>query len=169
VEKRGKSPPERAVTREIPEELSKVISPLPKEKQKKIVTALQKIEMSRFSSPLPPPEMLHGYAQIIPDSPERLLAMAEEGQRADNAAREHMINGQIKLHKYNFIRDIAWVIFFLALILAVLGGGIFLIICGYREEGKALLGAGGIGALILVALAAYFQRDERADKNKRKA
>lgn len=65
--------------------------------------------------------------------------MAEEGQRADNAARDSMINGQMKVHKYNFIRDIIWVIFFLALILAVLGGGIFLIIRGYGEEGKALL------------------------------
>ncbi|KAA6204919.1 MAG: hypothetical protein DU429_04485 [Candidatus Tokpelaia sp.] len=48
MEKRDKTLPERVTAHKIPEELSKIISPLPKEKQKKIVTALQKIEMSRF-------------------------------------------------------------------------------------------------------------------------
>ena len=36
------------------------------------------IGVAAFSGPLPPPEVLAGYEQVLPGSPERILAMAEE-------------------------------------------------------------------------------------------
>jgi uncharacterized membrane protein len=46
--------------------------------QMSVVTALR--SETHFSGPVPPPEVLSQYAQVIPDAPERILAMAEREQ-----------------------------------------------------------------------------------------
>ena len=34
----------------------------------------------RFTGPIPPPEILHQYREVLPDAPERILSMAEKQQ-----------------------------------------------------------------------------------------
>lgn len=36
------------------------------------------IQEQQYSGPVPPPEILHGFEQIVPGAAERILAMAEE-------------------------------------------------------------------------------------------
>ncbi len=100
---------------------------------------------SEFSGPIPPPDLLDGYNQIIPDAAERILAMAEKQQAASIsiAKRESLIPvlGQV----------FAFFLFFLGL-----AGGLLLAYLGKSMEGLATF----MGT-ILTGIVVFF----RATKN----
>lgn len=58
--------------------IDEVLDTLDPEQKEVITQAFAYIKQETFSGPLPPPEMLKAYGDIIPDAPQRILAMAEK-------------------------------------------------------------------------------------------
>lgn len=75
--KKGLTPAPEARKPEIPP--IEVLEKLPED----VRTAV--IEAASFVGPLPPPSMFNAYGQVVPDAPNRILAMAEkeQGHRID--------------------------------------------------------------------------------------
>lgn len=66
---------------QLPEELEPVLQDLPEPKRSEIIKAIIGISIKRsslFSGPIPPPEILKGYNEIIRDGAERIFEMAEK-------------------------------------------------------------------------------------------
>lgn len=112
---------------DISEELDSILSdPGRPEEEKKIILRLISASVQKatsFSGPLPPPEILEGYNNILPDGAERILTMAENQSKhrmklEDFAVRESFrqsATGQ----KYGLCLGILGLI--LAALLAILG------------------------------------------------
>lgn len=65
---------ENAEVEEIIEELEK----RPREEQKELISNLIRVERNVYSGPIPPPELLRGYEEILPGTADRIIAMAEK-------------------------------------------------------------------------------------------
>lgn len=59
-------------------EVTEVLNTLEPEKKEVIMQAFACIRQETFSGPLPPPDMMRSYGDIIPDAPQRILTMAEK-------------------------------------------------------------------------------------------
>jgi uncharacterized membrane protein len=66
-----------------PEEIKTILDELPEPQQKavKAILIASKVTKASFRSPIPPPEILKRYNEIIPNGAERILNMAEEQSR----------------------------------------------------------------------------------------
>ena len=97
---------------EIPE---KILKEIPEKVAKFVVATVEK----RFSGPLPPPEILAAYKNILPDAPERIFSMAEKQQHHQVALEEIITKSDIK-------RADRGLIFGFILFLILIGGAIYL-------------------------------------------
>jgi uncharacterized membrane protein len=112
-----------------------------------------------FSGPLPPPEVLAKYSDIIPNGAERIMAMAERQSTHRETLETKVIDSNIK----NQARGTLFA--FILCLVTMLGG------LGLIALGKDI---GGLGTIItaLVSLAGLFiygrieQRKERIEKEK---
>jgi len=95
---------------------------------------------SRFAGPLPPPDLMAKYDQILPGSAERILKMAEN---------EQMVSNEISLKLTKYIGRGQLFGFILGLVTII--GGLFLIYVGKDITGLASL-LSGLGALLLAHL-----------------
>ncbi len=108
-------------------------------KQKKVAIPLH----ASFSGPLPPPEMLARYDEIIPGSAERILTMAESQSLHRRELEREVVFSRIALSRRG-----QW----LGFAIAIVGLGTSAIIAIY---GSALAG-GIIGLGTLVSLVGVF-------------
>lgn len=88
---------------------------------------LQRVERS-FSGPLPPPEALAQYNDVIPGAAERILAMAEKQQLHRQKLELEVIRSNINAQRLGVLLG-----FFIAL--TATGGGIYLIANGQSVGG----------------------------------
>lgn len=63
-------------TIQLPNQMEEVIKTLPKEKQEILIAGFTQIQS--FSGPIPPPNVLQGYEDVLKGSAERILSMAEK-------------------------------------------------------------------------------------------
>lgn len=115
-------------------------------------------EFRSFSGPLPPPEVLARYSEVVPNGAERILAMAERQSAHRESLEAQVVGSNISSQRmgsaYAFIISIVAV-----------AGGIWLI-----HDGKSVSGLTTILS-DLVALAGVFvysrrkQAAERVDKS----
>jgi uncharacterized membrane protein len=61
----------------------------------RLVTQTTKIEQRSFSGPLPSPDVLKGYGEIVPTAPERIVAMAEKQSSHRREAEMTALKGSI--------------------------------------------------------------------------
>lgn len=101
------------------------------------------IAAQSFSGPLPPPEMLRKYEEVIPGSADRIISMAER-------QGEHRQGLELRVVSSNITNEKIGMIFGFIICLVAISGGIYAII-----QGKS---AAGLVAIItpLVALAGVF-------------
>lgn len=63
----------------IPEEVKPILKKLPDKEKKTVVSAMIALSVNRvWNGPIPPPDILAGYNDIIPGGAERILRMAEK-------------------------------------------------------------------------------------------
>ena len=109
------------------------------------IVQIMKVTQESFSGPLPHPEILKGYQQLIPDAPERILRMAEKEQSHRQSAENEMlaqnrrnIEGSISANRRSQILA-ACAIF------ALLIAGVFLTRAGYATVGGIIFSTTIIG------------------------
>jgi uncharacterized membrane protein len=113
----------------------------------RIQTAMQ------YSGPLPPPDALERYNQIVPGAAERIIAMAESQHAHRLGLERHVIESNVSAQKLGTI--LGFVVAMTAII-----GGIWLI-----HEGKDAAGLASVltslGALVGVFL--YSKHEQKKD------
>ncbi len=116
---------------------------------KKIEATIERQQL--FSGPLPPPEIIQGYENVVPGSGERILAMAEKQQEhrltIEKQQQEHQVASETKLIN-NEIR-LNYLGLICAFFIAVFGlsGSIYL---GLKDKpvASAILSGGTLASLV---------------------
>jgi len=113
--------------------------------------------MRSFSGPLPPPEALERYNQILPGAAERIIAMAE-GQHSHRLELEkHVITSNVSAQKLGTVLG-----FIVAMTVVI--GGMFLVHEGKSGEGLAAI----LTALAsLVGVFLYSKHEQQKDLAKK--
>lgn len=75
----------------ISEQACKVLESIPNEQRAILLREFACIEQRSFSGPLPPPEYLQGYENVLSGSAERILKMAEKEQEERLANNRQMV------------------------------------------------------------------------------
>ncbi|MCC7352446.1 MAG: DUF2335 domain-containing protein [Anaerolineae bacterium] len=135
-------------------------SPLPpaeagKSSSKKLIA----VEAHSFSGPIPPPEILAQYGQIIPDGADRILKLAEKQAEHRMYLEKTVIESDVRRSDRGLILG-----FFIVLALGV--GGLILVGIGRSAEGLAamLVPLAGLGALFVHVQ--NTRRQERLERSK---
>lgn len=120
---------------------------------------VKQTQVSQFSGPIPHPDQLAGYEQIMPGLANRIVTMAEV-QAIHRQALE-------KAHMKTGSRDsLLGLIFGFFIALLAIGGGTYCIAIG-REIGGSLLSGGGLASVVSVFVyGSQLKRKEREEKSK---
>lgn len=124
-------------------------SPQPSEKKKVLLR-----QSSSFSGPLPPPEILRGFEDIVPGAAERIIKMAEEQSNHRRELERKVITSDISRSKWGQI---------LGFVIAVVGLGVSAVVAVW---GSAVAG-GVIGVGTLASLVGVFMYGSRVRSKER--
>ena len=107
-----------------------------------------------LAGPLPPPEMLAGYEEVLPGSPERILRMAEKQEEHRHSIEKTVIAGNVRAQQLA-------VIFAFLIGLSGIGGGTAIALYGHA--------LGGFSAVLatlasLVSVFFYGRREQRKER-----
>jgi len=82
----------------MPKELEPVLKDLPEQKRQAILKALKSISIHQqtFSGPLPPPNILKNYSDVVNDGAERIMSMAEKQSTHRIALEDHAIREELR-------------------------------------------------------------------------
>jgi uncharacterized membrane protein len=124
-------------------EISRIIPNMPPEKRRLVATAAMEVVV-QHSGPLPPPQMLAGYDQVLPGLADRIVAMAENQLQHHQDMDRKALDGEISDRKLGLISST--VITITALVISA-----WVAVSGYPILGGALAGVtllGIVSALI---------------------
>ncbi|MDR0961435.1 MAG: DUF2335 domain-containing protein [Mediterranea sp.] len=132
--------------------VSEVLNSLPEDKKEVILAAFSAIEASiSFQGPVPHPDILKGYEDVLPGTAERILSMAEKQQTHGIEMEKFIVKNSSKQSVYGQV----W-------------GGIITILClvvtlvlGYAGH-DAL--AGVIGSTTILGIATIFVLNKKPRK-----
>jgi uncharacterized membrane protein len=124
------------------------------------ITAIQlQRQQQQFTGPLPHPDILQGYEDVLPGVAERIVAMAERQAKHRQDIEQTIVEGGSRRASTGM-----WLGFVITILFLLVSAG--LILAGHTVEGTIL------GSVDLVALATVFvvgraeQRQEREEKAK---
>ena len=113
--------------------------------------------MRAFSGPLPPPEALERYNQILPGAAERIIAMAESQHSHRQELEKHVIKSNVSAQKLGTMLGFI-------VSMTVILGGMFLVYEGKSGEGLAAI----LTALAsLVGVFLYSKHEQQKDLAKK--
>lgn len=121
------------------------VTPNPKS-QRRLGRHQQQMQMTQsfsFSGPLPPPQLLSQYNDVVPNGAERLMKMAEVQQSHRQELEKTVVNGNVKAESRG-----QWMGLFISV--AVITAGTYLAAIGRQITGGILVGVD------VVALASVF-------------
>jgi len=116
-----------------------------------IMTAFQ---ASSYSGPLPPPEQLKQYEEVLPGSADRILRMAEEQAHHRQGLETDAVKGGAKRSWWGL-----WTGFAISVIALVLST--ILVLKGHNWEGVFI---GGIDIVALAGVFVYGRSDQRKER-----
>ena len=131
---------------------------VPPEKRSKIIRAVAVSIQKSHSGPIPDPETLAHYNDIIPNGAERIMTMAEKQSDHRIEIEKKVLSGQ--LNQSNIGQFLAFII------------GIFaLTVSGYcisngHEWGGSIIGAGGLTGLVTAFIKGKSNQKESLDRKK---
>lgn len=117
------------------------------------------ISKQSFSGPIPPPEILTGYGQVLPDAPDRILRMAENQSAHRQKLEYSMVIGS--LVRSNLGMLFGFIIGFAGLYWS------YLLIAGGHEISGGAFGGATLVSLVYTFLSSHDkQTKELAEKKK---
>lgn len=128
-----------------PVSINDFIERLPKDMRGEAATIFMAMEQKSFQGPIPPPEDLRGYEEVLPGASNRIVTMAEENSKHRRSMEKTIIEGNISLSKRG-----QWMGFFLAIFFVFIA--LFLAFKGYQKLGGILITTTLIGALVIFVL-----------------
>lgn len=120
-------------------------------------TAIIQAEMSQWSGPLPRPDALERYNQIVPTAAERIIKMAETQHDHRLAIEKKVVDSNVNSQKLGTIFG------FIVSVTAILGG-IFLAYVGKETSGLAAIIAALVG---LATVFVYGKSEQKKDLGKK--
>jgi uncharacterized membrane protein len=111
-----------------------------------------------FSGPLPPPQLLHQYNEVVPDGAERLMKMAEVQQTHRQELERTVIHGNVRSEARG-----QWMGLLISLV--VVGAGTYLAAIGKQLTGGLLVGVDVVALASVFVYGKHLQRQE-LDKKK---
>jgi uncharacterized membrane protein len=121
----------------------------------------QEIQLTQsfsFSGPLPPPQLLKQYNDVVPNGAERLMQMAELQQGHRQELERVVINGNIKAESRG-----QWMGLFISL--AVIGAGVYLAAIGREITGGILV---GVDVVALASVFVFGKQKQQRELDKKK-
>lgn len=113
---------------------------IPNQKKSRLIKTFVQVISKTHIGPLPDPETLERYSEIIPDGANRVMDMAEKQQNHKINIENKIVTGQ--LQQSNLGQIFAFIIG-----MSFLGGGVYCIINGH-EWGGSIIGVGGLTSLV---------------------
>jgi uncharacterized membrane protein len=108
------------------------------------------IEVSaQFQGPVPPPQVMAGYEEIVPGAADRLIAMAEREQAHRHQQQERLLNAQITDARQDRLEARVGQIFALIIGLGSISAGATTAVLGAAIAG-GFIGTGGVATLAAV-------------------
>jgi len=117
-----------------------------------------RIETEIFSGPIPPPNLLAKYNDIIPNGADRILAMAERQSAHRESLESKVVNGNLSNQKTGTI-------FGFILCLVVILGGVYIMAIGRNGWGFAAILSALASLATVFAVSRSQQRKERVEKS----
>jgi uncharacterized membrane protein len=110
-----------------------------------------------FSGPLPPPEALEKYNQVLPGAADRIISMAEQQAKHRQGLERAVIDSNI------FVQKVGPFLGFVVAMTAI-GGGVYLIMQNKEVSGLAAI----LGALVsLAGVFVYGKSKQRKELNEK--
>lgn len=131
---------------------------LPQNQDPARTASLTQVRGYHFSGPLPPPELLARYNQVIPNGAERILAMAERQSAHRESLESKVVDGNLAIQKSG-----SWRAFVLALV--VILGGIYLMAAGRDAWGFAAILTSLVSLISVFFIGRSTQKKERVEKS----
>ena len=125
------------------------------------VTVTQQIVAEHFTGPLPPPQALAQYNEIIPGLAERIVAMAEEEAKHRRSIEHKVVDNTFQEGKRGQHYGLA------IGIVAILAGAV-VAIAGHPTAGSIIGGGGVVGLVSVFVVGRFFQykqQEEPKEKN----
>jgi len=126
--------------------------------------ARQQVQTFSFSGPLPPPQLLSQYNDVVPNGAERLMKMAESQHAHRQDLERTVVHGNVKAEKRG-----QWMGLFISAL--VIGAGTYLAAIGRQITGGLLVGVDVVALASVFVYGKHIQRkelDEKKDALKRK-
>ena len=111
-----------------------------------------------FSGPIPPPNLLARYNEVVPNGAERIMAMAERQSSHREGLEKQVLAGNLDSQKQGNNRA-----FILSLVIVL--GGIYLMATGKSGWGFAAIITSLTSLVSVFAIAKREQRKERIEKS----
>ncbi len=139
----------------LPEDLKPVLVKLSEKDREKAARVIMAqistiITKTSFSGPLPPPEILQGYENVIPGSAERILKMAESQSTHRQQIEKTVVASQMKQSERGQHYGLGIGIFGLIL-------GAILTFCGYATVASVLFATTIIGLVSVFVIGKVFK------------
>lgn len=116
-----------------------------------------------WRAPLPPPNALARYNDVLPGAAERILQMAERQQEQDHNTQMEAIGIERTVVVSDARRAYLGLLAGFIISLSVIGGGVYLIAIGHDRAGVVLIGINLSG---LVGVFVYGSKARRAERNR---
>lgn len=123
-----------------------------------LIGHVTKVEERHIAGPLPPPEILLQYKKIIPDAPERLLALVEKEQAHRHENENKMTEAVVADSKAARAADTRGDIIAIVTFIACMALGLFILIQGYSE----VIAGSLVGAPLISSIGAFIFKRKKS-------
>lgn len=135
-------------TSQQPVDVNEIIKSLPHDKQEivsRLIFAMEESIETSYKGPIPPPDYLKGYKDVLPNAPERIFAMAEVQQKHRMAMEKMIVGRNLSLSERGQILGFVIVVFFLV-------AAVYLALNNHEKLACFIMGTTLLGVLVVFVL-----------------
>lgn len=168
---------EQTMDKDIPQKLERVIEPVINSQQLSneqkveqvgnLVAGMIAVSQESFSGPMPHPDILREYKDLISDAPERILQMAEQEQQHRMAVERAMLEQNAKNIAEAAKANMRSQMFAFMLTLFLIVAGVTLTVLGFVAVGLTIFGTTIIG-VVTVFITGKFAKQPNSENTRQK-
>jgi len=113
---------------------------------------LTKVEQSMFVGPIPPPEILRGYEEVLSGSADRILAMAEKEQAHRHSNEDEIVKNKVNKDNDELAYKKRGQILGTILAILLMGCGVYFAYADHADVSKIIYGGTILGVIVVYIL-----------------